>query len=79
MKSGKYILFLLGATAALHCAAAPAAPAPQRPSLAVNIVLSGIPYDFFSRYEANLTEDGFRKFIVYLSGNPVLYLCRRGF
>ena len=63
MKSGKYIPFLLGATAALHCAAAPATPAPQRPSLAVNIVLSGIPYDFFSRYEANLTEDGFRKFM----------------
>ncbi len=63
MKSGKFILFLLGCTAAFRCSDALAAPAEPTPALVVNIVISGVPYDFFNRYEANLTDDGFRKFM----------------
>lgn len=64
MNSRKLILLLLGCTAAFRCGAAQAAPAETKtPALAVNIVISGVPYEFFNRYEANLAEDGFRRFM----------------
>lgn len=35
----------------------------ERPALVVNIVVGGLPYDFIRMYGANLSDDGFLKFM----------------
>jgi hypothetical protein len=66
----KKIISSLAAVAVLWSAAAQNAaqdvtqdPAPQKPRLVVNIVVSGLSYDLLEKFRAGLSGDGFTRFI----------------
>jgi hypothetical protein len=57
----RFILLVAGSVFASQGVAAQQPVATERPSLVVNLVMGGIPYDFFTRYGHNLSEGGFRR------------------
>lgn len=74
MKNLKSVsLLVAGFAMAMQCiAASPQTGSIARPKLVVNIVIGGLPYDFFALYGRNLPDGGFRRFMedgmVFTSG-----------
>ncbi len=64
MRFCRIILSFVAVTFASRSAAAqPSGAVVERPALVVNMVVGGLPYDFFVRFGHNLSGEGFRRFM----------------